>query len=36
MFSYELLLAYDEYCFEIRICEGRIPVSFERWLQGEE
>lgn len=35
MLSYELLLAYDEYCFEVHIC-GRVPVSFKRWMQGEE
>lgn len=36
MYSYEVLMAYDEYCFEIWACEGRAPVSLERWLEGEE
>lgn len=36
MYDRDLLIAYDEYCVEIWVCEGRAPVSLERWLQGEE
>lgn len=35
MYNYEILLAYDEYCVDCA-CEGKIPVSFVRWLNGEE
>lgn len=36
MYYCDLLLAYDEYCYEVAMCEGRTPVSFERWIEGEE
>jgi len=36
MYDRDLLIAYEEYCIEVRMCEGRIPVSLERWLNGEE
>lgn len=32
----DILIAYEEYCYEVQMCEGRAPVSLERWLNGEE
>ena len=31
----ELLLAYEEYCVDCRY-EGKTPVSYWTWLDGEE
>lgn len=36
MYDRDLLIAYEEYCIEVYMCEGRTPVSLERWLDGEE
>lgn len=33
--SYELVLAYEEYCADC-YAEGEIPVSFWAWLGGQE
>ena len=35
MWDRDTLLAYDEYCMDCAY-EGKIPVSFVRWLNGEE
>lgn len=34
MYYCDLLIAYDDYCYE-EMCEGRVPVSFECWVDGE-
>lgn len=31
MYYCDLLIAYDYYCYEA-MCEGLVPVSFERWM----
>ena len=36
MFDRDTYIAYQEYCYEVVMCEGRTPVSFWRWLGGEE
>lgn len=33
--SYEILMAYEEYCMDCRY-EGRSPKSIWAWLEGEE
>lgn len=35
MWEQDILLAYDEYCVDC-VFEGKTPVSFVRWLNGEE
>jgi hypothetical protein len=35
MWDRDTLIAYDEYCTDC-VYEGKIPVPFHRWLEGEE
>lgn len=35
MYTYEIELAYDEYCWDC-YCEGTIPKPIWEWLEGEE
>lgn len=35
MMTYEIQLAYDEYCEDCR-WEGRTPKSIWEWWEGEE
>lgn len=35
MLSYELQLAYEEYCIDC-YAEGLIPKKIWQWLEGEE
>lgn len=35
MWDRDTLAAYDEYCVDC-VYEGKTPVPFHRWLDGEE